>query len=95
MIQGAINQLIGVAAVAKKTHDISVAKEMKAREKAMARARTKVKSKYEQSKAYKNFIQGLGSNQAPEELKRIAFEELQRRNVSPSAMKVMGKIIGG
>lgn len=84
MIQGTINQLIYYGAAAKKAADISKAKEAKekekankaslAKEKALKRAQDKINMKYAQNKQYKEFVKSLGDNQAPEMLKRLAFE---------------------
>ena len=106
MIQGAINQLIGLAAAAKKANDIvqeketraaekvqretiraekeqqraielrkkAASKEQEAKERALQRARDKIQARYDQNKEYKEFVQSLGDNQAPDELKRLAFE---------------------
>lgn len=82
MIQGAINQLIGFGAAAKRAGDIADAKEARAAaatERALSRARSKIQSRYDQKESYKAFLSSLKDNQAPEELKRIAFEEVQRQ----------------
>ena len=106
MIQGAINQLIGIAAAAKKTEDIAVARQerearsaaraeqsaiakrereaaaasraQQAKDRAMQRARDRIQQKWDQNKEYQEFVRSLGDNQAPEELKRIAFEASRR-----------------
>lgn len=77
MIQGTINQLIGFAAAAKRMGDIAEAKERtaeQAKARAMDRARKNIQMRFDQNAEYKKFVQSLGNNQAPEELKRIAFE---------------------
>lgn len=89
MIQGAINQLIGIAAAAKTAYGRSVQKEQKAiaqatkaeqaKQKAMKRAADRINAKYTQNKDYQSFIKSLGNNQAPEELKRIAFDAMKNQ----------------
>lgn len=84
MIQGAINQLIAYGAAAKKASDIAKAKmekkqaaesrAMQAQKKALQSARDKINMKFDQKSGYADFLKSLGNNQAPEELKRIAFE---------------------
>ena len=85
MIQGAINQLLAIGAAAKKAGDIADAKaaraekaavkEQQARDRAMQRMQQKVQAKWDQNKEYQRFKETLGkNNQAPEALKRIAFE---------------------
>ena len=92
MIQGAINQLIGMAAAGKKASDIAKAKEERASEKAaaqatkdeaakqkaMQRTRDKINAKYNQNKEYQAFVKSLGNNQAPDILKQIAFDASKR-----------------
>lgn len=92
MIQGAINQLIGMAAAAKTKVDIikqqearatekmqkQASREQAAKDKAMQRARNKINAKYDQNADYKKFVASLGNNQAPDILKRIAYEEYKR-----------------
>lgn len=82
MIQGAINQLLAIGAAAKKAGDIADAKAareeikvQRARERAMQRMRAKAQAKWDQNTEYQRFKESLGkNNQAPEALKRIAFE---------------------
>lgn len=84
MIQGAINQLLAMGAAAKKAGDIADAKEVReakiaareeqARDRAMDRMKKKVQAKWDQNKEYQAFKASLGNNQAPDLLKRIAFE---------------------
>lgn len=84
MIQKAINQLLAMGAAAKKAGDIAdskaasaekaAVKEAQARDRAMQRMRAKAQAKWDQNKAYQSFKESLGNNQAPEALKRIAFE---------------------
>lgn len=85
MIQGAINQLIGIAAAAKKAHDVTAAKmekaksrEQIAKEKAIKRTQDKINAKYTQNKEYQAFVKSLGNNQAPDLLKQIAFDASKR-----------------
>lgn len=52
----------------------AIAKEQAAKEKAMERMKQKVQAKWDQNKEYQAFKASLGNNQAPEILKRIAFE---------------------
>lgn len=97
MIQAAINQLMGLAAAAKKAEDLTAAKEQRATLKikreeaakvaAMQRARDRIESKYNQRSEYQRFLDSLGQNQAPEQLKRIAFEEYQRQKKSSKARR--------
>ena len=81
MIQSAINQLIGLAAAVKKANDVTaqkeaarISREEKARSTALKRAQDRIQAKWAQNKDYQAFLSSLGSNQAPEELKRIAYE---------------------
>ena len=80
--------MLGIAAAAKIKNDMvkekkakaaerqakEVARGMAAKERAMQRMRQRVQAKYDQNSEFKKFKESLGSNQAPEELKRIAFE---------------------
>lgn len=88
MIQGAINQLLGIAAAAKIKTDITkeraekaeakkqekIANAVRAHEDAMKRMEQRVQSKFDQNQAFEKFKASLGDNKAPELLKRIAFE---------------------
>ena len=92
MIQGAINQLIGIAAAAKVKNDVmkqkeaaaaereqrQASREQAAKDRAMQRARDKIEAKFAQNTDYKRFVESLGNNQAPEMLKLIAYEEHKR-----------------
>ena len=103
MIQGAINQLIGMAAAGKKASDIAKAKEARASEKAavqatkdeaakqkaMQRTRDKINAKYNQNKEYQEFVKSLNAPHAPELLKQIAFDASKRApDVSIGGSKV-------
>ena len=92
MIQGAINQLIGMAAAGKKASDIAhakeasaadkaakaAAKEEAAKQKAMQRTRDKINAKYNQNKEYQEFVKSLNAPHAPDILKQIAFDASKR-----------------
>lgn len=103
MIQGAINQLIGMAAAGKKASDIAKAKEARASEKAakqatkdeaakqkaMQRTRDKINAKYNQNKEYQEFVKSLNAPEVPELLKQIAFDASKRApDVSIGGSKV-------
>ena len=81
MIQGAINQLIGIAATAKKANDALQAKKAKAESRAqqaktnaMQRMQQKVQEKWDQNEEFKKHINTIGAN-APDLVKQLAFEK--------------------
>ena len=81
MIQGAINQLIGIAATAKKANDALQAKKAKAASRAqqaktnaMQRMQQKVQEKWDQNEEFKRHIDTIGAN-APDLVKQLAFEK--------------------
>lgn len=89
MIQGTINQLLGLGAAASRSADIADARAeralksenraIQARDKAIQRAKKEIQAKFDQRKSYQDFMESLKSNQAPDMLKRIAYEEAQRQ----------------
>lgn len=90
MIQGAINQLLTLGAAAKKATDLTKQNEAKeavkasraeeARIKAMKSAQERIEAKWSQNKDYQAFRESLGvHNQAPEALKRLAYEAQKRQ----------------
>lgn len=84
--------MLGIAAAAKIKTDVvkekqakeaemqarQIQRDMQAKERAMQRMRQRVRSKWDQNAEFKRFKESLGNNQAPEELKRIAFEAAQK-----------------
>ena len=85
MIQGAINQLLLQGAVAKKAseaRDRRISREETARKNALTRAQDRIKAKADQNENYKRFLESLDAPNAPEQLKRIAYEEHLRRQNS-------------
>lgn len=99
MIQGAINQLIGMAAAGKKASDIAKAKEAKAataaskaqqaKTKAMQRMQQKVQEKWDQNEEFKRHIDTIGAN-APDLVKQLAFEKWKEtpKDVSIGGSKI-------
>lgn len=110
MIQSAVNQLLSIGAAARRTSEMTAAREAsrqmaaareeravarearaaareedriasrasrekQARDHAIQRAQDKIRAKYTQKMDYKNFTESLGAPNAPDVLKKIAYEK--------------------
>ena len=80
-----INKMISFGAAAKRSGELAegkkeaINKAFIARERAIMRAKDRVDMKFDQKKKFEEFKKSLGHNEAPEELKRIAFESTLRK----------------